>query len=48
VETIAYFLRRYHEEMCRRRELSDEVDRRVAAYREQLQRELAASRPGDR
>jgi predicted nucleotide-binding protein (sugar kinase/HSP70/actin superfamily) len=48
VETIAYFLRRYHEEMCRRRALSEEADRRVAAYREQLQREMAASQVGER
>jgi hypothetical protein len=34
--------------MCRRRELSEEVERRVAAYREQLQRELTASQPGER
>jgi activator of 2-hydroxyglutaryl-CoA dehydratase/predicted nucleotide-binding protein (sugar kinase/HSP70/actin superfamily) len=43
VETIAYFLRRYHEEMCRQRELEQEVERQVAAYRERLQRELAAA-----
>jgi activator of 2-hydroxyglutaryl-CoA dehydratase/predicted nucleotide-binding protein (sugar kinase/HSP70/actin superfamily) len=48
VETIAYFLRRYHEEMCRRRALLEEADRRVAAYREQLQREMAASQVGER
>jgi len=40
VETVGYFLRRHHEEMCRRRELAEEVEQRVAAYREQLQREL--------
>jgi activator of 2-hydroxyglutaryl-CoA dehydratase/predicted nucleotide-binding protein (sugar kinase/HSP70/actin superfamily) len=48
IETIAYFLRRYHEEICRRRELSEEVERRVAAYKEQLQRELAAPQLGER
>jgi activator of 2-hydroxyglutaryl-CoA dehydratase/predicted nucleotide-binding protein (sugar kinase/HSP70/actin superfamily) len=48
VETIAYFLRRYHEEMCRRRELVEEVERRVAAYRDELQRELAATQVGER
>jgi predicted nucleotide-binding protein (sugar kinase/HSP70/actin superfamily) len=40
VETIAYFLRRHHEEVCRRRELAEEMERRVAVYRERLQREL--------
>jgi len=40
VETVSYFLRRHHEEMCRRRDLAEEVEQRVAAYREQLQREL--------
>ena len=48
VETIAYFLRRYHEEICRRRELVEEVERRVAAYREELQREPAATQVGER
>ena len=48
VETIAYFLRRYHEEMCRRRELAADVEQRVAAYREQLQRELAPAQPVER
>ncbi len=43
VETIAYFLRRHHEEVCRRREMAEEVERQVAAYREQLQRELAGT-----
>jgi len=40
VETIGYFLRRHHEEMCRRKELAEEVEQRVAAYRERLRREL--------
>ncbi|MCJ7511308.1 MAG: acyl-CoA dehydratase activase-related protein [Dehalococcoidia bacterium] len=44
VETIAYFLRRHHEEVCRRRELAEEVERRVVAYREQLQRELVPTK----
>ncbi len=48
VETIAYFLRRHHEEMCRRRELAEEVERRVALYREQLQRQPAAAEPVER
>jgi predicted nucleotide-binding protein (sugar kinase/HSP70/actin superfamily) len=43
VETIGYFLRRHHEEMCRRRDLSEEVERRVAVYKERLQRELLAT-----
>ena len=48
VETIAYFLRRYHEEMCRRRGLEEEVEQRVAVYREELQRELTATQPAER
>jgi activator of 2-hydroxyglutaryl-CoA dehydratase/predicted nucleotide-binding protein (sugar kinase/HSP70/actin superfamily) len=48
VETIAYFLRRHHEEICRRRELVEEVERQVAAYRERLQREVAATKAVDR
>jgi predicted nucleotide-binding protein (sugar kinase/HSP70/actin superfamily) len=40
VETIGYFLRRHQEDMWRRRELAEEVERRVAVYRERLQREL--------
>ncbi|MDI6858693.1 MAG: BadF/BadG/BcrA/BcrD ATPase family protein [Dehalococcoidia bacterium] len=36
VETIDYFLRRRQEDMRRRRELSEEVERRVEEYRRQL------------
>jgi activator of 2-hydroxyglutaryl-CoA dehydratase/predicted nucleotide-binding protein (sugar kinase/HSP70/actin superfamily) len=43
VETIGYFLRRHQEDMWRRKGLADEVERQVAAYREQLQRELLAT-----
>ncbi len=43
VETIAYFLRRHHEEMQRRRALSEQVEQAVAAYRERLERGPAAA-----
>ncbi|MGQ9571773.1 MAG: BadF/BadG/BcrA/BcrD ATPase family protein [Dehalococcoidia bacterium] len=41
VETIGYFLRRHHEEMSRRKELLEEAEQRVAAYRQRLERELS-------
>ena len=40
VETIDYFLRRRLEDMRRRREATDEIERQVAAYRERLEQEM--------
>ena len=40
VETIDYFLRRRLEDMRRRREATEEIERQVAAYRERLEQEM--------
>jgi activator of 2-hydroxyglutaryl-CoA dehydratase/predicted nucleotide-binding protein (sugar kinase/HSP70/actin superfamily) len=45
VETIDYFLRRYREEIIRRRKAEEEIEARIAAFEARLVRERAEARP---